>query len=349
MEAVILKCHPGGHFHFGNFALDSNMSLDTTSHIPHSDTLFSAIVRIAAQIGSRENTDRLVEAFRNGDFLISSANFCLEFNNKFIYFLPKPISAGLDEEQEYKRIRKIDFVSKNVIDKAYRAEQWLDGSLCTIIQDRFVIARDELSELEGMEAKHQKIYSTSSSPKVKVHTEDLIDTLYNQSVVEIGSLGYGDKTAKVHYYFFLEIRENTNPELINLLNSAINLIPESGIGGEKSTGCGNIKAIEKDTDISFANTETSLFLSLSLIAPQKEEENSFQYFDLLTRGGRHTGYEKKHLKVIRLIKEGAVLSNPVDGKLVDISPKVASDIPYLRNGKAFLIPLHENYSKNEKQ
>jgi CRISPR-associated protein Csm4 len=344
MEAIILKCHQGEHFHFGEFALDSNMSLDTTSVIPHSDTIFSAIIRIVAQITTREETDSLVDEFRNGNILISSANFCLEYKDDYIYFLPKPICAGIEEEHEYKRIRKVSFVSKDVLDKAYNSEQWLDNSLCTIIQDRFVITKDELEYLTDAEARNQNIYSISSSPKVKVHTTELTGTLYNQSNVEIGCLKIEEETASVHYYFLIRIKESTKPKMIDILNSAINLIPETGIGGERSTGSGNICSIERNTNFSFINTESRSFLSLSLIAPLKKEENNYTFFDLINRGGRHIGYEKKYLKSIRLIKEGAVLSKEIQGKLVDITPGEDEAIPYLRNGMAFLVPLHENYS-----
>lgn len=343
MEAIILKCRPGVHFHFGEFALDSNMSLDSTSVAPHSDTLFSAIIRTVAQISTRETTDRLVDEFRNGNIQVSSVNFCLEYNGNYIYFLPKPICAGLEEEQEYKRIRKIKFVSKEILDNGYIPKQWLDSSTCTIIQDQFVIAKNEMKNLMDEDAKHQHIYSISSSPKVKVHTTEITDKLYNQSNVEIGGLNLGNEKALVHYYFLLNTKSSLNAEMDNWLSSAINLLPETGIGGERSTGCGNIASIERGNNIDFSPAENSSFLSLSLIAPQKKEENSYIYFDLITRGGRHIGYKQKHLKTIRLIKEGAVLHEKVLGKIVDITPKEGADIPYLRNGMAFLIPLHENY------
>ncbi len=348
MEVVILKCRPNEHFHFGVKALDENMGLDNTSVIPHSDTIFSAIIKNAAKFCTDEQIQELLNAFKNGDILISSGFYCIDYNKQFIFFLPKPLSSSLYLTKNYKQIRKIEFLSKKILENGITAEDWLNPNKCTIIQDRFVILNDELPKEDLSLIKTQHIYTVTSSPKVKVHTDAMEDTLYNRTDVEIGKLETNNSGAFIHFYFIQKVDPDIDTNTLKLYQTSLQLITDTGLGGELSVGCGKIEKIELSSFIEPINNDNKYFLTLSLTAPRVKEQAFYSYYDLISRGGRNIGYGNKYLQTTRFICEGSIVnSNQIEGDIIDISPKNGSNIPYLRNGKAFVIPLHKNYEPHE--
>ena len=105
MNAVILKCKPFSAFHFGQVAVDADTSLNDTSEFLHSDTLFSAIINLAARVYPSE-VNTLLALFGHNDVLpkvrLSSGFYCLQKGESFLYFLPKPLSSQFTNREEHK-------------------------------------------------------------------------------------------------------------------------------------------------------------------------------------------------------------------------------------------------------
>jgi len=349
MKIVKLACKPGARFHFGKVALDVNMGLDDTSEWIHSDTLFSALVNTINRI-DRGKTKGFIDCFNVGKIKISSAFYYISPQNGGapIYFLPAPVTVPNLAGEDYKQIKKVKFVSKGIWEEGIPASEWTDEEKCLIINKRFVCKKGELSFLRNR-IKQLKIYDVVSAPKVKVHTASKEDKLYNQTDVHLENDPTFDKDLNVGFYFLADIRDKDCESLFSL---AMEMLVDSGIGGERSSGCGLFECVEYEpiSNGFVSLMGTGYYSNLSLVYPKSSDEfKKLEHYHFITRGGRHLGNggDNNFLKRVKMISEGAVcLSDEMECDNVDVSPK--GDMSSLRYGKGLYVPLHENYGLKTK-
>jgi len=333
MQAVILKCPPYAQYHFGRIAPDQNTSLDDTSTFIHSDTLFSAIINMAAKMLDKSELDVLIDDFDTGKIKMSSGFYLLQIEGKNIFFLPKPAWCIADttgesktDSHHLKSIKKVAFISKTVWEMGIPVAEW--GKECRFIQDKFVVHHSELNEEEKAWEKI-KIYHKDSLPKVNVHKPNRDNSIYYQTNIQIG----GNTNARVHFYFLLE-NNSTNDTLKNVLN----MLKYEGIGGERTVGCGHLEDI--DYQPFELNVNSTHQCNVSLFNPNDDKElEAAKHYDIITRGGRPISSNLR-LKRIKMMSEGAIFDQKVSGTLSDITPK-GTTFPYLRYGKAFCLPVPE--------
>jgi CRISPR-associated protein Csm4 len=325
-------------FHSGKIRVDTANMLEDSSVILHSDTLFSALINLANKV-MPEQIEDVINWFSSDKLHISSIFYCLEKNEKYIYFLPKPIH--FDTEQggaDRKSIKKIDFISKGIWEQKTAALDWFDENKCTVFDNEFVCLNSELYAI-GIAEKLRKsirMYDIITTPKVHVHKsiEDKNDRYYTQTNIHIAD---NEGIANVHLYFLLN--DSLGKEVQGKLNTLLTLLPHEGIGGDRSAGSGIFEEkIESEFD--FKNHELAdKNIALSLSIPANDEEfKAFDMFKFTTRGGRQTANDGT-LKRIRMIKEGAVLTDTVKGVIVDISndTKDKNKAQYLRCGKCLTL------------
>lgn len=337
-KAIILKCKPLTQFHIGKYGLDDNMSLADSSNWIHSDTLFSAIICTIARIYPQEVIDNFIKLFENQTISVSSIFYCLEKNkDAMIYFLPKPISYNLTTTSDNrKQVKKIKFISKAVWEKGYQPEDWVNDAKCQIIQKQFVCT---VEEFEGME-KDVKIYYKHTLPKVAVHKATKEDTLYNQTNIQVAQ----NQTTPVHLFFLLKTTLSKEDEQYKKLSTVIRLLADTGIGGERSTGCGLIDTITtKNFNVELAE-ETHTHCSIGLFVPKNQIElQHCTHYQVVRRAGRKTSHDGI-LQRIRMIQEGAIMtSDQLEGTIVDISPN--NDNTYSRYGSFMSLPLPSKSTK----
>jgi len=348
-QLVILKCRPNAQFHLGKIALNENTSLNKTDNYIHSDTLFSAIICTLAKVYGETSLEvkTILEALDGIEPVIkmSSAFYCLEGKeNSKVYFLPKPISCNLMSSQKNaKKIKKIQFISTDVWEQGITVADWADEEKCVIIDKKFVLLKEEFENLVNLDDFSEKkkitriekfkVYNKTISPKVAVHKEDRENSIYYHTNIEIAN--NDDVGVKTHWYFWLDMEGNITENTQNLFNQALNILVDDGIGGERSIGCGRLEGIDR-IKLSYL-PKTNGYGCISLCCPASMDEfNEFKYYDLITRGGRRTF--NNTLQRIKFIKEGAVLENEVSGTTKNIGGH------HLRYGKAFLLPLHSNFT-----
>ena len=353
MQTAILKCYPGSQFHFGKLGLDENMSLDDTSDYIHSDTLFSAIINEHNKLfDNKSKTDAFVEAFRNQDIKISSAFYALNVMDKpTIYFFPRPVTATFlvkteDVKLQIKKIKKIKFVSAKILKDGISPDKWLNSQECTVIQDYFLCAKDELNDLIVNQIDNIKIFSYNHETKVRVHTPVKGDTLYNQANIQI--VDNRIEGLSVDFFFLFEIKNKEKYE--KTFKKIIHSLTYSGIGGQRSTGTGIFEeAIFLDNDF---DLQSSINMNISLTIPENGKLSNFKYYDLITRGGRVVGKNEENSKIsmrlnrIKMVKEGGIITKSEEGKCVNLEPKELKK-PFVRNGIAFSIGIHNNFDYNE--
>lgn len=367
IHAVILKCPPGGQFHFGKIALDVDTSLNETDIIPHSDTLFSAIISTAFKLYGNAGAEAFIDWFEKGELQISSASYCLGLSSYYVYFLPKPHFYDLQTNeldiQAAKSNRKIQFISTKIWQEALlpNSEEWSEK--CYVLDNGDRTIKFALhKQVEGMENLVEDIvpstnfFEINSIPKVAIHKPGQEDSLYFQTNIQIAnnlpSKEFGI-SPNVCFYFLLR---HSNEEAYQQLKTVMQVMADEGIGGERSVGCGRLEGIEfippeKLKDINrIAQTDSEYRVSLSLINPKPEEFAQLKAYKLLTRGGRRIPFpkssneaeynQKSKLKRVRMIGEGALIQGNVGGQVVDITPEGNHQNPFKRSGLAFSLPIN---------
>jgi CRISPR-associated protein Csm4 len=334
-KAIVLRCKPGSQFHFGKIAVDDETSLDETSDILHSDTLFSALVELAAR-AFPDFVDVLIECFDKEKVRVSSGFYLAELkkSGNTIFFLPKPCTTEIGEKNKIQR--KVKFISKGVWEAGIPPKKWTDKNECVILQKQFVVLKTEVENYSGRQMEDWQILNIQTLPKVAVHKESKEDSIYFQTNVTIPR----QRDLMIHIYFLIETDDQfVNSIEWNKLLNLIGLLGVEGIGGERSTGCGHI------TEVTMENFEINLHTPclglLSLLFPKDEDElNSVAAYKTFTRGGRRVPLQGS-LKRVKMIAEGAVCTKPVSGRIIPLLNGL--DYNFRRSGKAFTIPIHQNF------
>ena len=155
---------------------------------------------------------------------------------------------------------------------------------------------------------------------------------------------------KTHFFVLLRcsaaLEESLDFSKIKIL---FEWLKDSGIGGERSVGCGQLEAIEwTDFQLNVEKKGAAVSL-LSLCQPADSIELShFSFFRTLNRGGRTTGFSKELvLGRVKMIAEGAVLIDGGEPKGRLMVLEKAPTHPIYRVGKAFLTPLHKNFATDK--
>lgn len=343
MKAVVLHCAPGAQFHFGRIAADPDASLDSTSDIPHSDTLFSSLVVVTDKAFPTQ-TRKLLAAFDSGQIRLSSGFYCLHrlsregsHEEAFVWFLPKPVHHDLVrlEGLDRKMVSRVQFVSAGVWRAGWGPKEWCERAVFLQGQ-KFVALPDELAALGISPEKAQKVrlYGHATLPKVSVHKPTRENALFAQTNLQMGDNRYLDRDLRVHFYFLLE--NDLPADQAALLESALQLLADEGIGGERSTGCGRIEAItQQNFDLDLPPTDQ--LCTVSLVNPADADDlQRLTHYRITTRGGRRTLHDGK-LRRVKMVAEGAVAAAGLTGRTVDISAN--QDKSYLRYGKALCLPL----------
>lgn len=331
MKIVELITLPGNQYHFGEIlpqAEEQHMNV-VTPH-PSSDLLFSAMVNIWQKVYG--DATQLINSFETDLIRLSSAFFFIgNKEQKRLRFLPKPVVANLKSTDQHKKLKRIAYVSEAIINQGVLPDQWFNPDCCTLLEGNLLCLNEELSHIK---VDKISVYKEVTIPKVKVHTLEKENRLYSQSNILFPP--EEDSQIEKGYYFYLE--ENLPPDKQEKFMAVLNLMADEGLGGDRSSGCGLFKEV-RITEAP-ALTETSdYYLSLSLINPAKEEQHAFLYYPIVTRGGRRINSHQR-LKMVNMVGEGAILSQKIAGRIVDISPN--NDGRYKRYGKAFLYPLNTN-------
>ncbi|MEO1807900.1 MAG: type III-A CRISPR-associated RAMP protein Csm4 [Bacteroidota bacterium] len=346
MDIIILKGKGNHQFHLGRQDLD-----DTFFHI-QSDTLFSALVNCYALFYPDE-VPLFIEAFESGKIQLSSAFPCLEAAGGYkVFFLPKPMPYHRVTGGQIKKLKRIQYISLGVWREAPAVEDLINYPL---IGGRFAMTEEERQQLNLSSNKDIlkaiRPMSEDLHPKVRVHATDQTDVFYHQAVVQLNELEDEDKQPIKTQFFFL-LDESLESPLKERLTATLMLLADEGIGGERSSGKGQIEEIERIKGVASlfpsASVDSSLcLLSLFIPASQEEREKIAQY-NLVVRGGGSLGRYgdvEQHRRQVRMVQEGAIISEKVRGKLVELQPEKVDPAlfphPIYRNGLSFLLPFKQ--------
>ena len=198
----------------------------------------------------------------------------------------------------------------------------------------YAFAKKTIIALKSEIEKPVDLSEIETSPKVRARDiSDREDGFYHQTDLFLS----GSNEYNVNWYFLAENRlpESLQSDFETVMQTLVRL----GIGGERSSGCGNLKEhVVADFKPGIENTKYRA--SLSLIAPNENELTENALYQVVKRGGRFL--EKgKSLPMIQMLSEGAVFDTDIKGRIVELN----AEPPVLRYGLNLDIPLHDNFIK----
>lgn len=329
---------------------------------PSSNILFSTIINNINLLYGDEEAENHIELFKNNSFSISSMFLGLDFYNiktnkieKTLYFVPKPeaaiekdFSGNIEEKEQYvikrKAAKKIKYISIEALKQicsTWRINDYkfnFDLFALKNIGSNLACLPYEVENIGITDSYNQiSIINKVSNPHVSVNrTTYNSEKFYYQEEIIYSYYCEGDYRVEPFMYFMYN--GNLTPEL----KSAINLIVDEGIGGERSTGAGIFLSNEYiNVDLPNDNN-TNIYIILSAYYPLKDEVDKLLGYKLEKINGYiyYWGGQPFRKRSIVLINEGAIASSKVKGDIVDVTPKWSN----LKNniycyGKAFSIGI----------
>ncbi len=295
---------------------------EVTSFVCHSDTLWSAIVDIWVKMKGEAGT--LSEFWNGADppFLLTSA---FPFVDDVLYF-PRPllpigdILQGVDDVYITKEIKKTAFWPQDVF------FSWIqNGNLNAKQLERAVDA-------------------------AKVLKENIAETVRPR--VAIGHAAFRSQiyyTARTYYsekaglWFAVDFRRK---DIVHDFEAVLELLGDTGLGGLRSIGHGAFSVEKMDVEFPMASNSSSRYILLSLLIPTDSNLFKGSYYAIVERKGwalSSSTKEQGRRKILRMLKEGSVLTVPDEGKVVDVTPEgwPSNLHKVYRYGMGFYFPIQE--------
>ncbi len=325
MDVYIYKLKFKGPTHFGETGID----LENVNERVNSDTLFSALINAMCVISPKEKVTEFVNRFKeHPPFLISS----LFLYRDDICFFPRPkddpnIPPEIKKEKgkEIKKIKWLDAVG---------FWKWISGiSLC----------EGDLNLFESLQKEYKDAFEVEIRPRVSLDRITQTSNIYH--------CGYVHFRDKAGLYGFVLLDDLST---IKLFRKLLTVLGETGLGGEKTYGCGLFELISIEKVSGVFNEiffhDFNMYTLLSLYHPSEQEmvdiDNAFIAYDIAREkgwitSGRYPLPLKR--KSIGFFTEGSVLSKKPEGCLVDVTPEGAPhdklNHSVYRYGYAFSAPI----------
>jgi CRISPR-associated protein Csm4 len=339
----------------------SGAGVESSLDFIHSDTLWAAIANYWAIIGSANGISfkDFLDSFRRGNndestkssnvplFTISSAFLFSVKGRDSRYCLPKPLSVsfGLSQlNQPDKRSNESKQFAKTLKSSRFISREHFAGwQEFTRPMGRSVFL--EQSERIGDDA---------------IRPQSAIDRLTNNSNLFHSALTYMEPVSDRDGLYFLV--RTADDSVVGALETVLQVIIDAGgIGGDVSSGCGELRSCTirqiQDDDDSWAclrgpeNPNAHCLLSLCIPSSTAHSSDQYVAYDTVIRkgwtGSLSTTMQRKR-KTVHMLSEGSVLVSREPGCLVTLTPDLnvtpewrgLHDI--YRYGFAFLVPIRIN-------
>lgn len=328
IKTVVLELRPHSRFHFGKASIDVNTALADTDEFLHSDVLFSALVSNLAQNKDKKYVDEFVDCFTKNQIKISSGFYCIKDENNYHYLLPKPVTATnfIKDYSKIKPVKKLQLIPTSLWETS--PNKWFESD-CNETKQALIPNETNFDSIENL-------YKKEIVPNLVKHKpNESAEGPFSLAVIQVPKL---DNDLSIHFYFLYEINEKISDEMQKAFEYAVDMIAFNGLGGERSSGCGSVAAIDwKVNQCPINDLETGLKTNLGLLIPTEEEFKNCQSYKLITRGGRKA-QSISQLQRVRMISEGAIIkSENIHGKTVDLGGS------HLRYGQPISINIPKFY------
>lgn len=326
MDVYLYKIKFKGPVHFG----DTGIDLENVQEYINSDTIFSAMVNALSIYYGPEEAEKLIKEFlQNPPFLLSS----LFIFNRELYFLPKPMDDSFIPE-EIKRTKG----------KELKKLRWLERKDFIKWQRQDSLTIEDIQIMKDKQSEYTNAFIKEIRPRVT------LDRITQQSsIYHCGYVYFKDEAGLFGLVAFYD------KKFIEKFKNILILLGQTGLGGEKTYGCGMFDAVFEPADSVFEDilkTNKNSYTLLSLYHPAPEEISNFVSdiiaYDIIRKKGWITSGRNAlplKRKSVGFITEGSVLKQALKGCLIDVTPdNPPSGIlthKIYRYGYAFTAPLKE--------
>lgn len=304
------------------FHVDSrgNSFYEESNSFIHSDTLSSAILAVWAYIWP----EQITEQAQQPTFRLSSA---FPFY-KDCYFLPRVLSSQAirlspEKLKEAKRIKKIQWLDSELWLASITDRNWVNQ-----IDLQYDIYQDVLASTKTKLPK--KLWVEEERPRLAIdrHNNQVAESqIFNFSRIWFDEQG--------GLYFLAIFDDDTSRQQFE---TALRVLGDTGIGADRTSGNGCFRW--RDGEIpGLKMADQGISIALSLVNPAPGDcrtgwlDNSA--YKLISRGGWIGGSSIRKQRV-RMFAEGSVFSNPLQGRMVDVSVDKLPQKVY-RDGRGFFV------------
>lgn len=333
-KTVAYKLKPRTSFHVG----EAGVGLEKTAEKIHSDTLFSAIASAWRHLGDEVDGNgrmSLLKPFDPGSgfsppFRLSSAFPYAK--DVLLYPAPLTKSSGSKEIKKAKLVSRTVLLSGDIENSAA-----LQSGEVRVTQEEKVCILRGRKKFDG-----DSIWWNDERTIVPRVTVDRVTSA--SEIYHCGELLFHKDCG---LYFWVKFEDESYDTHVE---RAVDFLSEEGLGGERSSGCGQFE-YEKMDNVSLPTpNEPKAYMTLSLYHPTRDEVDTGILDDaaygMLNRRGwlfsPDGGAQRR--RSVRMLVEGSVFSRPVDGDVVDIKPENTwNHHPVYRSGLALMLPVAERW------
>lgn len=335
---LIVRFRPVGPWRPG---ADSGRS-DDVDRIYHSDTLYSAVCSAMARLGLLEEW-LSATARQDGPAVLFSS--CFPWQDETLYVVPPrnlwPPQAGTKVRWKAARFVPVSLARSLIEEKPVEEERWIVDapSGCLLPIERRTAPTGPFRVALRTTAAVDRVSGVSGSP----HT--------------VACLEFAERAGLWCLAAFAgeEARERWS----GAVQSALRLLADSGLGGERSRGWGRSETplfeegridelLYRPAASGEAGEESEAgeraWWLLSLFSPSPSDQIAWDRgrYSILVRGGRVEGATRwgEEKKALRMVAEGSVLlaSGPLQGAAPDVAPD-GFPHPVYRAGFALAVPV----------
>lgn len=323
---------------------------ETQAYIP-SDTLFSALVITWLEMGEPEAVEGLRESFEENPPLLLTSAFPILGH---VMLLPRPRLEPTGQQggdsSSRKKFKKVQWVSHTLFQQILQGQGgpeplWQSG--VTIQDGQVLVSADEARQIAGAldkpalvstikpgEAADLHGWQEAKAPHVTVDRNSNASTIYHVGRVHFAQ-GCG--------LWFMAKGKDT---WLDRTAGALDLLQDSGIGGQRSRGHGRFYLNEMGVPPQLERATGNYQVLLSRLAPKKTEMELLRQphsrYDLVAVGGYsvYPGREAVIRQQVRLLSEGSIIggSERPPGQLVDVKPEIVRH-PIYRYGFGYGVPI----------
>jgi len=352
--------------HFGEVGI----GLEETSERVRSDTLFSAWINAYARCFGKVKVESLLDRFLQNDsppVRMSSTFVFRKANDQLIYYLPKPLGRPRKYPKEndlefFKTYKKLRYLPLEIWQRWYQGKGFIDADAEELKEQAQNKTASGLLQNAGT-FNYSDAFQRDRLPKVAIDRTTRSTNFYHTGFVQFAweakeSSNSGDTKqqesqdnsveSQAGLYFLLNFSQKDSL-LEDELHSALILLGDEGLGGERSSGAGRFKiaaweelsqawqdvvSFDKGTHYSLM----SVFWKKSLPADFIKESS----YDFLERGGwigsTFSGKQQRRKKV-RMFAEGSIFKMQPMGMLANVTPHRFNRHQIYRNGLSLSLPI----------
>jgi CRISPR-associated protein Csm4 len=346
------RLRPRGAFHFG----ERGIGLEETAELPHSDTIFAALVSAWRTNRGSAYVDKLVAHFPvwSSKSEASPTPAPVRLSSAFpyadsVHFLPRPMIHLTGQDGDPKVGKRVEFIAWSQMESLLGSVQApLVRREDTLQQGRLWCTVPDRAALPAGVRKAGRVWLSGAAamvPRVTIDRASSASALYHQ-----GQVWFLDGCGL--YVLADYADDDAGKVLRKAVEEGLAILGDLGLGGRRAVGLGQFH-VESSEEIELRGQGGAAdpHLLLSLYHPRRSEvaagvldDARGAQYEFIVRGGWLQSPDRAALRRrgIRMLREGSIVASKPAGDVVDVRPEKSGDLemPHAvyRSGLALAVP-----------